>query len=87
MIERLAERGAPASRLIAKLAGGASMFRGDGPIRVGATNREAVKGLLEERKIRIAGEHVGGSQGRRVTFEVERGTLTVEIAGEDPAVL
>lgn len=87
MLDLLAKEGAPASRLNAKLAGGASMFQGGGPIRVGDANREAVKELLGRHKIRIAGEHVGGNKGRRITFEVETGTLKVEVVGEATVVL
>ena len=87
MLELLQKEGADPRRLVAKIAGGASMFGGGGPIQVGEANYQAVEKLLRQHGIRVAGEHVGGPKGRRTTFDPNTGNLTVEIVGEDPIVL
>ncbi len=87
MLELLVNGGARTPRVVAKLAGGASMFGGGGPIQIGEANRLAVRELLESHKIPILGEHVGGPKGRRVTFDSSTGVLTIEIVGESPVEL
>ncbi len=87
MIEQMMPLGAGRAGLIAKMAGGANMFGTNGPMQIGDANFEAVTKILEELRIPIRGEHVGGSKGRRVTICSETGKLTIEIAGQDPIVL
>lgn len=86
MLELLQGAGAGTSGLIAKIAGGANMFGGNGPLQVGEANAAIVRQLLEERRIPLLGEHVGGNKGRRVTFDITTGELKIEIIGE-PAVI
>jgi chemotaxis protein CheD len=66
-------------RLSAKIAGGANMFAnlGINHLDIGAKNVKAVKTALDEHKIRLAGEDVGGVHGRRVTFDVASGRTIV----------
>lgn len=87
MLRLLEEQGASKSGLIAKLAGGACMFGHNGPLHIGKTNVEAVLRILGESGIRIAGKDVGGSKGRRVTFNATNGDLIVEIVGQPPCAL
>ncbi len=87
MLELLEARGAVRGRLIAKLAGGSAMFSGTGPMQIGEANSRAVVRLLREAAIRIAGEDIGGSKGRRITFEPDTGRLTVEIVGQETVIL
>ena len=65
---RRTRRRRPAA-LVAKLAGGANMFGGSGPLQIGEANAEAVAAALQNAGIRVAGQDVGGSQGRRVDFD------------------
>ena len=87
MVELLKSRGAPTSGLVAKFAGGACMFGATGPMQIGLANAEAVQRQLKEFRIPVLAEDVGGTKGRRVIFDCESGTLTVEIAGTKPKVL
>ena len=87
MLQLLAKEGIGPRGLTAKLAGGANMFGGGGPIQIGEANYRAVRNLLEQHCIEVVGEHVGGGKGRRITYDPGAGTLTVEIVGEDPIVL
>ena len=81
MITVLAEHGATAGGLIAKISGGACMF-GDGKfMQIGETNIKAAHEALAAADIRIVGEHVGGNAGRRVSFDLTTGAVTVECFG------
>lgn len=87
LLQELECRGAGRAGLTAKITGGAAMFGGSGPIQIGAANLDAVVRLLEERRIPIVAQHVGGSKGRRVTFDSHTGDVLVEIVGHEPVIL
>ena len=82
ILKLLKELGAPAHGLTAKLAGGANMFAGTGPLQIGDANAEAVTQALKNAGIRAAGQDVGGAKDRRVTFDCTSGVMTVECAGQ-----
>ena len=69
------------TRLSAKIAGGANMFANTGAtgLDIGAKNVRAVKAALTEHRIRLLGEDVGGSHGRRITFSVGSGITLVRL--------
>ncbi len=68
-------------RLSAKIAGGANMFANTNAngLDIGAKNIKAVKGALEEHRIRLIGEDVGGSHGRRINFNLTSGITIVRL--------
>ena len=82
MLQLLKELGAPAHGLTAKLAGGANMFAGSGPLQIGDANAKAVAQKLKGFGIPVAGEDIGGTKGRRVVFDCASGQMTVECAGQ-----
>ncbi len=67
------------SRLSAKIAGGANMFSnlGANHLEIGAKNIKAVKKALDDHRIRLTGEDVGGSHGRQISFNVASGVTLV----------
>jgi chemotaxis protein CheD len=87
MLDLLLAAGAPRTGLIAKFTGGANMFGGKGPIQIGKANAAAIEKSLQMLGIRAAGNHVGGSKGRKIAFCPTEGKLTVEVVGEAPAIL
>lgn len=87
MLEQLAGHGAARTGLSAKLAGGSSMFATQGPIQIGEANQEAVKTLLAELRIPIAGQHLGGAKGRRISFDASTGLMTIEVVGAPTVVI
>lgn len=87
MLTLLSNRGIPASRLAAKLAGGANMFGSTGPMQIGRINCEAVQTLLHGKRIAIAGEHLGGDKGRRIEFDSNPCSLKIESANQPQAML
>ena len=74
---------------VAKLAGGASLF---GPLMaiggtVGARNIEAARAALEDARVPVIGEDVGGVAGRTVILDVGTGTLLVKtVRGGERAI-
>ncbi len=81
MLAALREQGLPAYGLTAKLAGGANMFNGSGPLQIGDANAQAVVVALKKAGIPVAGEDVGGTRGRRVEFDCSSGAMTIQSAG------
>jgi chemotaxis protein CheD len=69
------------SRLAAKIAGGANMFANTcaTSLDIGAKNVKAVKSALTEHRIRLVDEDVGGSHGRRITFDVASSVTTIRL--------
>ena len=66
------------AKLTAKIAGGANMFPTMNALNIGSKNIDAVKTALDKHKIRLLGEEVGGSSGRRITFNIATGAATVK---------
>lgn len=84
LIKKMEYKGAQKRNLIAKIAGGASMFSfsdksmiGD----IGKRNIEAVKKSLEEEKIPIISEDVGGNKGRTMILDALNGKVMLKIVG------
>lgn len=87
MVEGLQVLGAVPTRLIAKLAGGANMFDSKGPFQIGRQNVDAVYEQIAARRIRLTSEHIGGTRGRKTTFDCRTGEFLVEVLGDAPVVL
>ncbi len=87
MLDLLRQLDTPAHGLTAKFAGGANMFNGSGPLQIGEANAKAVVQALSSAAIRVVGEDVGGTKGRRVTFDCASGEMTVECADRPARIL
>ncbi len=87
MLEWFKQAGAPVHSLTAKLAGGANMFGTSGPLQIGDANVEAVAQALRTAGIRVAAQDIGGTRGRRVTFDCAGGEMIVESAGQPTKTL
>ncbi|EWG11981.1 chemotaxis protein CheD [Cytobacillus firmus] len=90
LVSLLMKNGAKASRLNAKIAGGAQMFQyssGSDLMRIGPRNVEAVKKELYSLKIAILGEDVGGHSGRTIEFNPESGELVIRTVNKDKVVI
>lgn len=70
LVTELVAKGADVSALIAKMAGGAQMFKSRTGLSVGERNIEAVARALANAKIPLVASDVGGNQGRSIRFEV-----------------
>lgn len=95
LVRALKERGGDPGRMVAKMAGGATMFspleekRGEIQAKsaVGERNVAAVKKQLKKLKIPIAGEDVGGGSGRTITFETLTGRFLVKSSRDGRKVI
>ncbi len=76
--------------LLAKIAGGASMFSftSDSPtLQIGQRNIHAVKSKLEELNLPILGEHVGGKMGRSMFFNLETFEVRIRMVNREEFIL
>jgi chemotaxis protein CheD len=80
LLELVEGAGAVRGRLVARLAGGASMFNGllsvDG-VTLGDRNVSAVRSALAAAGVTLGGADVGGSHGRTVAYEPAAGRVRV----------
>lgn len=84
LIERLKGLGAEPRRLVAKLAGGASMFAQlmtPGSVQMGERNIVASRNALRAAGIPLVKEAVGGAVGRTIRFHVKDGQVEVRSVG------
>jgi len=73
------------SRLIAKLAGGASMFQvnpdANSMLNIGQRNQDAIERILADWKIPILARDLGGTSGRRLTLDTASGKVAIKVPG------
>ncbi len=70
-----------ASRLTAKLFGGASMFKESSGLDIGGMNQAAVASILEKMGVVVVARDLGGDSGRRLSFDTSTGLVAVRIPG------
>ena len=90
LMQEVVRAGAARDRLVAKMAGGASMFAGlsnNGIAAVGQRNAAAVRRALEQLGIPLVGEDVGGTWGRTVHVQASDGAYIVSNVLRDDVVL
>ena len=79
------QMGAKRARIVAKIAGGAKMFdvAGNGSLgNIGQRNIESVHHVLQQERIRLLKEDVGGSTARTLLFDVATGEGCIKIYGK-----
>jgi chemotaxis protein CheD len=83
MLDMMVKMGAQKSSIIAKIAGGASLFNFKSESgNVGDKNIESVRSKLKELGLRIVFEDVGGKHGRTMRLFVDTGEVTISTAGK-----
>ncbi|MDD3364046.1 MAG: chemotaxis protein CheD [Syntrophomonas sp.] len=90
LIEELQKAGATASSLVAKIAGGAQMFKFSGQsdiLKIGERNAQAVEEYLEKNRIKLLAKDIGGNYGRTITFDIETSDLLVRTIGHGERVI
>lgn len=70
-----------ALRLSAKMVGGAKMFAFQSGMTIGDQNVAAIDAILDRLEIPVLGRDCGGERGRRISFDVATGEMTVEALG------
>jgi chemotaxis protein CheD len=89
MLEDLRKLGSPAQRgrVIAKLVGGASMFRTGEARNIGQANQAAVEQILGSLGIPIMARDLGGESGRRIILDTATGTVQIRVPGGAESLL
>ena len=85
LVEKMKDQGCRKQNIVAKIAGGASMFNfSDKSIisDIGKRNSDAVKKALKEIGIPIIAEDTGGDKGRTMILEASTGKVTLKIVGK-----
>jgi chemotaxis protein CheD len=85
LIEELVKQGARRDRLVAKIVGGATMFKLSGNSmmsEIGKNNINKVKELLKTHDICLLAEDTGGDFGRTMDFYVETGEIKIKSIGK-----
>ena len=82
-LKQMEARGASRSRITAKIAGGAMMFKdGSGSLgNIGQRNVESVHTVLKQEGIRLLAEDVGGSVARTLLFDPVSGQGCIKSYG------
>lgn len=91
LVQQMEKLGAKRSRMVAKIAGGATMFSFQGGSssmgQVGQRNVEATKAKLKELKIPILAEDTGANYGRTVIFYPETGAFHIRAVGKAETII
>lgn len=79
LLQKMEECGAKKSRIVAKLAGGAQMFKFQSAhqLSIGKRNVEACHEQLKQENIPVVAEDTGGNYGRTIELDTETGVLFV----------
>ena len=88
-LKQMEAMGASRTRITAKIAGGAMMFKdGSGSLgNIGQRNIESVKLNLKKEGIRLLKEDVGGSVARTLLFDVNSGLGCVRCYGRQELII
>ena len=79
LIESMQERGSRIEAMEAKIFGGASMnISASENMMIGQKNIIVAKEILKEYKIPIVAEDVGGQNGRKIQFDLQRGKVLLK---------
>lgn len=90
LVCQMEKLGAKRRNMVAKIAGGATMFSFQGRndmMQVGERNVEATKKKLKELNIPILAEDTGANYGRTVTFFPETGDFHIRAVGKSETVI
>lgn len=90
MYHEMIKLGCNKGRLVAKIAGGASMFQvsGDNEIsNIGNRNVESTKNVLKSLKVPIVAEDTGSNYGRTVWFYSSTGAVEIKSYAHQPKIL
>ena len=89
-LDAMKRMGADTDHLVAKIAGGAQMFRFSGNssiFKIGERNAIAVEENLEKNKIRLLNKDIGGNVGRTIIFDPANGELSIRTIKEGEKVI
>lgn len=83
MLNKMFFMGSERKNIVAKIIGGASMFRRkSSTLNIGEKNVEAVRTFLKNNFIKVQAEEVGGDMGRTIFFNLNNGVVVMRIYGK-----
>lgn len=90
LVQQMVALGANRNRLVAKIAGGATMFQLQGRsdiMKIGERNIQASINKLNEMNIALLSQDTGANYGRTVTFYPESGEFHIRAIGRDNKII
>lgn len=90
LVAKMVKLGASRSRMVAKIAGGATMFAFSSKnemMQVGERNVAATKKKLQEMRIPILAQDTGANYGRTVIFYPETGDFHIRTVGKSEKII
>ena len=90
LVKQREKLGAKRCRMVAKIAGGATMFNFQGRadmVQIGDRNVEASKAKLKELNIPLLAQDTGANYGRTVTFFPETGDFHIRAVGKTETII
>ncbi|MGQ0605375.1 MAG: chemotaxis protein CheD [Candidatus Nitrosotenuis sp.] len=81
LLTKMQERGAKLSKIKAKIAGGAQIFKtetGSGLFTIGERNIDSIKKILKIHGVQVLAEETGKTCGRWVRFDVQDGSVSIK---------
>jgi len=90
LFDELLQKGAKKEKIIAKIIGGATMFKLSGNSlmgEIGRNNISMTKQILSEMHIDIIAEDTGGDFGRTIDFFLETGEIKIKSIGKDDKII
>ena len=90
LVKQMVALGANRNRLVAKIAGGATMFQLQGRsdiMKIGERNIQASINKLNEMNIALLSQDTGDNYGRTVTFYPESGEFHIRAIGRDNKII
>jgi len=85
LINQLGRMGVPRNALVAKIAGGAHMFKGvsqnNDLLKIGERNAAAGIAILKQLAIPVLANDTGGTHGRTIELDMENGNLKIKTVG------
>ena len=82
LLKEMVRHKAKKDQIVAKIAGGATMFSAMDILQIGKRNTEVVKEALKNEGIRLVAEDTGGISGRTITLDTRTGNLHVKNKNE-----
>lgn len=89
LLEEMTQKGAVKDRLIVRIAGGANMLTSPGLSKtfdIGTRNVAMALKVLEDLKLKIISQNIGGNTGRTLRVYVADGKMTIRMIGEKETV-
>lgn len=83
LLQAVFDMGAERRRIIAKVAGGASLLDEKGLFKIGERNHTVLRKMLWKNSVAVAGENVGGSISRTIYLNIKTGCTILKSCGKE----